>query len=124
MAWSTPCVEGASSRVSADEDAEGAEDAVPDCPGTEAFSLATANRGSTAVEVEAEAGADDAPAGADDAPALPLDADATPGFGTADPFPGVDLDDDSYRFDLSGDSPATDASSCAALLWGRTPYEP
>ncbi|MDX3067783.1 hypothetical protein PV518_37455, partial [Streptomyces sp. ND04-05B] len=37
---------------------------------------------------------------------------------TGGSFPGVDSVDDSYRFDLSGDVPATDASSRAPPVQG------
>ncbi|MDX2915306.1 hypothetical protein PV517_42390 [Streptomyces griseiscabiei] len=43
---------------------------------------------------------------------------ASPGSGTAGSFPDVDSVDDSYRFDLSGDVPATDASSRAPPVQG------
>lgn len=43
---------------------------------------------------------------------------AGPGAGIGGSFPGVDSVDDSYRFDLSGDVPATDASSRAPPVSG------
>ncbi|MBE4738363.1 MULTISPECIES: hypothetical protein [Streptomyces] len=65
-------------------------------------------------------GRDIARRGSGEGAAEPADWPGTepPGSGTARSFPGVDSVDDSYRFDLSGDVPATDASSRAPPVLG------